>query len=303
MYKNLNSDLIGISGRQSEIIELALTYGFAGIDIDMADLVRRVQRTSFDSATRFLTSSKLKIGGWEVPICLDSDDATFAEKLGQLSVVAEIAGRCNATTATLKIPSATNRLPFPEYFEVIRKRIQDVANALSKDGVRVALYFCALPLLEKKQFTFVNNAETFLALLGACNNPHVGFAFDSWAWQISGGAADQFEDLPINRALAVRVADYSEDVDLRTVTINDRQLPGQGKSVDNTRYLKSFVEAKLDIPVTAMSAAPVVGVTREVHVANTQNALDALFSEAGLTVSRRKPEALAEAASSSDQTL
>ena len=41
MYKNLNTEILGITGRQSEIIELALTYGFRGIEIDIADLRRR----------------------------------------------------------------------------------------------------------------------------------------------------------------------------------------------------------------------------------------------------------------------
>jgi hypothetical protein len=35
MYKNLNTAALGITGRQSELIELALTYGFRGLDLDM----------------------------------------------------------------------------------------------------------------------------------------------------------------------------------------------------------------------------------------------------------------------------
>ena len=88
MYKNLNCDLLGISGRQSEIIELALTYGFRGIEIDMDDLVKRCGRGSFESASRFLASSKLKIAGFDAPINLDSDDETFTTPHAQLNAVA-----------------------------------------------------------------------------------------------------------------------------------------------------------------------------------------------------------------------
>jgi chitinase len=41
MYKNLNATVLGVSGRQSELIELAMTYGFRGLDIDIVDLVKR----------------------------------------------------------------------------------------------------------------------------------------------------------------------------------------------------------------------------------------------------------------------
>ena len=35
MFLNLNAQSLGVSGRQSELIELALTYGFKGIDTDI----------------------------------------------------------------------------------------------------------------------------------------------------------------------------------------------------------------------------------------------------------------------------
>ncbi len=80
MYKNLNPEMLGITGRQSEIIELALTYGFRGIDIDMVDLVKRCSRSSFESSARFLVSSKLKVGGFEAPIDIDADDESYASQ-------------------------------------------------------------------------------------------------------------------------------------------------------------------------------------------------------------------------------
>ncbi len=35
MLKNFSPQSLGINGRQSELIELALTYGFTSMDIDM----------------------------------------------------------------------------------------------------------------------------------------------------------------------------------------------------------------------------------------------------------------------------
>jgi len=59
MYKNLNAAALGISGRQSELIELAMTFGFQGLDIDALDLEKRSARTDFQKASRFLLSSKM----------------------------------------------------------------------------------------------------------------------------------------------------------------------------------------------------------------------------------------------------
>ncbi len=150
MYKNLNAGLIGISGRQSELIELALTYGFRGIDIDLLDLVKRSQRGSFESAARFLTSGKLKLSGFEAPIDLDADDATFATQLAGLAVAAEVAKRVGAVAALLRVPPATDRLPFHEFFAVITKRIDQIAAVFGKEDVQVALYFTAIPATQKE---------------------------------------------------------------------------------------------------------------------------------------------------------
>ncbi|HAC92895.1 MAG TPA: xylose isomerase, partial [Planctomycetaceae bacterium] len=38
MYKLLDTDLLELTGRQSEVIEIAMTYGFSGINVDMVDL-------------------------------------------------------------------------------------------------------------------------------------------------------------------------------------------------------------------------------------------------------------------------
>ncbi|MEM0927575.1 MAG: hypothetical protein AAGJ83_16130, partial [Planctomycetota bacterium] len=54
MLKNFSPTSLGINGRQSELIELALTYGFSSMDIDMYEMLRRSQRTSADDAAKFL---------------------------------------------------------------------------------------------------------------------------------------------------------------------------------------------------------------------------------------------------------
>ena len=41
VFKNLVGEGLGVSGRQNEMIELALTFGYRGLDVDMNDMVGR----------------------------------------------------------------------------------------------------------------------------------------------------------------------------------------------------------------------------------------------------------------------
>ena len=60
MFKNLNAKFLGISGTQSELIELALTYGFDSIDFDVVDFANRAKLRGMDYARRLFDSAKLR---------------------------------------------------------------------------------------------------------------------------------------------------------------------------------------------------------------------------------------------------
>ena len=294
MYKNLNTDLLMITGRQSEIIELALTYGFRSITIDMDDLVKRCQRTSFESATKFLVSSKLKIGGFDLPIDLDADDETFSKSLAALNGVAEIAARTDATTAVANIPNGTDRLPYPEYFDVIRRRVDEVASVLEKEGVKLAIAFSAIPAPdEEKQFKFVRDVEGFLALFRACTSKNVYFVFDAWNWFVGGGTEEQLDAVGLARVAIVRLADCSEGVDAAAATMDDCLLPTSTGVIDCISYLRKFATAGLSLPVSAAGRTQ-ESATRDALIGQAQDALDKCFSEAGLPSQTRKPEMFME---------
>jgi sugar phosphate isomerase/epimerase len=294
VYKNLNSDLLAISGRQSEIIELALTYGFRGIDIDMVDLVKRCGRSSFESSARFLVSSKLKIGGFETPIDLDCDDETYATKLAALNGVAEIAGRAGAHTTYLILPTGTNRLPYPEYFDVIRKRIDEIAAIFAKEDIKLAIGFNAIPGPEEKQFKFVRDVEGFLASVRSCTSKNVYIIFDSWNWHLGGGTEAKLDELGVERVAMLRLADCKENVDAAAATQDDCLLPSSTGVIDCVAYLKKFADIEAKLPVSAMGKPLNQTPTRDALVGLTQDALDKTFSEAGLPSHTRKPDTFVE---------
>src|SRR5690606_7468447 len=145
-----------ISGRQSELIELALTYGFRGLDVDMADLAKRARNTSIEQAIRFLESAKIKIGGFDLPVNLRADEATFTQQLAQLNQVCETAAALKAQRAFTIIAPASDDLPFQPNFELHRQRLAQVAETLAKYNIRLAVGIQPTPALrENKNHTFI----------------------------------------------------------------------------------------------------------------------------------------------------
>ncbi len=296
MYKNLNPLAIGVSGRQSELIELALTYGFKGIEIDLADLVKRSHRATFEKAARFLTSAKIKVGGFETPVDLDDEDKTYATKLSALPEAAEIANRVGATTALIRVPAATDRAAYPQYFDVVRKRIDEIAQVFAAQGLNLALTFSASSDAGAgKQFKFVNDVEGFLALFRGCTAKNVGVALDTWSFHVGGGSFNQLAEIPAERVHSLRVADISEKVDVKKATTKNRLMPGIGGVIDNVGIVSHFAKAGYKGPITPMGHSNnSSGMTRDSLVAAAQDALDKVLQEAGVPTQTRKPEMFSE---------
>ncbi len=296
MYKILDTNLLEITGRQSEIIELALTYGFGGINVDMVDLFKRCQRSSFENASRFLVSSKLVVASFQAPISLDDDDATFASRMEELKGIAQVAGRCQAKAAVVSVPNGTNRLPYHEYFDVIRKRIDQVAEVLAGHGVRLALRLQSIASVEEKQFKFVREVEEFVALVRSCSSKNVGVVLDSWNWHLGRGKPAHLDAIGLDRVALVYLADCKEGVDAAAATDEDRLLPGSTGVIDNIGWLKKLGPRELGI--AAFGAPANETVTRDSLIAQIQESLNEVLSLAGFSTSSRNPEAFVATAAS-----
>lgn len=296
MFKNLNATVLGVSGRQSELIELAMTYGFKGLDIDLGDLVKRTQRASFELAAKYLSSAQMKIGSFEIPIDLDSDDATFAKVIAGLPTGAEIAGKAGALTGNLRLPAATDRLPYHEYFEVIRKRVDQVAEICNAHGIRVGIYFsAAIENRQGKQFQFIKDVEGYLAFFKACTGSNVCLTIDSWNWTVGGGTTAQLAAIPADRIVGLRLADAAEGIDFADAKLEQRLMPGSHGVIDNVGIVSHLAKAGYEGPLSAYGhMSSVAGKTRDAIVSLAQDSLDNVLSTAGLPTFTRKPELVGE---------
>lgn len=296
MYKNLNATVLGVSGRQSELIELAMTYGFKGLDIDIVDLVKRTQRSEFEKASRYLISSKMHVSGFETPIDLDTDDGSFAKSLASLPLTVEIAGKVGARAGFLRLPAATDRLPFHEYFEVLRKRVDQIAAIFEKNNVLLGLYFSAAKeSREGRQFKFVQDVESFLAFFKACTNPSIGIVIDTFNWTVGGGTFDQLASIPGDRIAALRLVDTATLPSLEDASLKMRQMPGTSGVIDNVRFVSMLSKAGYNGPITSFAhASNFENMTRDSIVAKSQDALDSVLASAGLPTFTRRPEMIIE---------
>ncbi len=215
MFKNLNPLAIGVSGHQSEIIELALTYGFAGMDLNMAEFTSRARLKGMPYAKRLIESAKIRIGTFSLPIDWDSDDAAFQSDLKKLPELANCAAELGCTRCTATLAPAGDARPYHENFEFHRRRFHDICAVLKPAGIRLAVGFQAAESLRQNQaFQFIHNLDALTLLVNMAAEPNIGLLLDIWDVVAAGGSIDAVRKLPREQIVAVQVADMPANVPL-----------------------------------------------------------------------------------------
>jgi len=293
MFKNLSPSAIGVFGRQSELVEIALTHRFKGLEIDITEVLRRAQGTNAQQAGRYLSSAAMRIGGFELPIRWAGEEKDFRADLAQAGLILEIcavlgADRCYTTLA----PTCEQR-PFHENFQFCVERLRQVADVLAPSNVRLALNFLAAQSDRADGgFEFIHQAEPLLLLINSVQRDNVGLLLDAWHWQVGGGDLEKLRTLRGEQVVSVRLSDIPAGTDLANITNDQRAVPGEGGAIDAASYVSALDEMGFDGPVAVASWPGLSkGQTRESIVSKASAILDSLLAN----VSGDKPVAAAGA--------
>lgn len=296
MYKNFSPAALGITGRQSELIELALTYGFRGFDIDMADMRRRAGRSTPDDAFKYLKATDLLIGGFNAEVDLDAEDDVYKSQLAGLHPTSDLAARWKARYACILLPAATDRAAYPEYFDVIRARLTQIAEVLGARKLKLAIGFSAgKEMSHGKEFPFINNAEGLIAMVKAISADNVGMIVDSFDWLVSGSTLAQVAVLNPKSIVTVRLGSVLPGVDLKTTTSDDRVLPVLEGPLSHVAFVMKLKEIGFDGPIGPSASGSQYKVeTREFIVSTGQEAIDEILTQAGIVVPPRPKDLVSQ---------
>jgi sugar phosphate isomerase/epimerase len=290
MFKNLSPSALGVSGHQSEVIELALTYGFEGMELNIADFATRVRLKGMAYARRLIDSAKIRIGAFALPVDWQASDDDFQKAVKKLPEFAQVAAEIGCTRCLSLLAPGSDSRPYHENFEFHRHRVAEVCAALEPAGVRLALGFQAADYLRKNQaFQFIHDLDALSLLLSMVGAKNVGLLLDTWDFFASGATIESLRKLPREQIVAVQVADLPAEVAPAELGENSRWLPGgDGGRIDFAAVLTALSEKLYDGPVTAKPSRGAFQTRRrDAVVKQTGEAMDRIWRSAGLTYERK----------------
>ena len=300
MYRSLNVETLGITGRQSELIELALSFRFKGLDICMETFARQVESRGQEYATRCLDSARncpvgLQIGVWPLPISWDAEEDRIKEQITKIPALANVAKTIDATRCITVLPPGSNTMQMKESFDFYSEKLNEIGELLSPHGISLGVGFMgAVKAQEGLEMISVSNVEKYTALMSTVNASNVGYYIDTWNWHLGGGTTDQIVELGADKIVAISVADVPSGVELAAVELNQRLLPSTDGVIPHADLLNKLHELECDAPVTPQpNTSQYRGITRDKIVKLAAEQLRSVWPSAELL---EEAEAEAEAA-------
>lgn len=293
MFKNLDAKALGLLATQSETIELALSFGFRGIDLDIADFAGEVKTSGLPRARRLLDSAKLRIGTFPLPIEWQRE-AGFEAELAKLGELAGLAASIGARRALTVVAPANDERPYHENFEFYGRRLTELGSALEPHGIHLGVGFDASEAARHgKTFEFVRDFDALLVLLSTVQAENVGLWLDLWQIWASGGSVDDARGkLAPGKVVAVSLSD-ADGTQPDPRHPDSHRLPGECGTIDSVAVLARLLEIGYDGPVTPIPGSNLSGMRREQIVKLAGERLDGVWKAAGIVPAGKAPVAAA----------
>jgi len=256
MYKILNSQGLGVGGRQNELIELALTYGFNGVEVDVVDLVGRHDTLGKEFACQFLQSASTDMATFCLPFQLDGTDEQYAASIAKIDTILDLAQTLGAKQCYVKIKPTSKNFTFQENFEKHQSRLQVIGEKFAAAGIRVGVTLQAAGVkVGEGEYKFVHTAEEILTLAKTVGNDNVGLCLDAWEWVVGGGTLEQLKSVDTKLITELRLADLAEGVDPAKATKKDRTaLPGDNEGSFSFALTQQLIASGYDGPISVATA-------------------------------------------------
>ncbi len=288
MFRNLSTVGLPLSGRPSELIELALSFGFDAMDIDIVDLKQQADVYGVPHARRLMVSARLKSGTFQLPVHLDADAATYEQEMAALPKLLEMAEAAEAKRAVATIAPASDEHSFKDFFELHRSRLHDIGDLLAKHDISLGLNVRPeAEAREGKAFSFIHTFEGLLGLVLVAHE-RVGAIADSWVFHVTGEPLDLISKVPQGRLVEVRLSDAPRDTEASALTTVQRLMPGDTGVISMSAILSQANTAGFDGPVTPWAdRTALAGRGREKIVRVAGDRLEQAWKEAGLPIAPR----------------
>lgn len=248
-YKTLGPGSLGVKADSRRSLELAVRYGFEGIEPRPGDF-ENASDAGIGEWLEEMKSKGVRYGAAGLPADFRGDDDRFRKDLEQLPRRAALLRRLGVTRAATWITPGHPELPFAENFERHRKRLGECARVLKDHGLRLGLEFVGPKTSRARaRHPFIHDQKGMMELAAAIGTGNVGLLLDSWHWYTSHGTVEGLRKLRNEDVVHVHVNDAPPGIPVDEQVDNRRRLPTATGVIDLKGFINALAGIGYDGPV------------------------------------------------------
>ncbi len=277
-FKTLGAGSLGVKADSRRALELAVQYGFEGIDPRPGDF-EKASEADLGAWLEAMKAKGIRYGAAGLPVDFRGDDDRFRKDLDLLPGRAALLRRLGVTRTATWITPGHPDLPFAENFERHRKRLGEAARVLKDQGLRLGLEFVGPKTSRARaRHPFIHDQKGMMELASAIGTGNVGLLLDSWHWYTSHGTAEDLLKLRNEDVVHVHVNDAPAGIPVDEQIDNRRRLPATTGVIDLKGFVNALVRIGYDGPVECEPFdADLRALEERAILEQTRDALDRLW--------------------------
>lgn len=253
MFINFSPSDVKIQVDFNETVRLATKHGFAGTNLNLAEIARLPDP---ESAAMKVKDAGLQWGAFGLSIEFRKDQASYDKDLAGLQKLLPVAKRIGAQLAFTCIVPGHNELDYEANYQQHVERLAPVAQMLADHDIRLALEFIGPKTLRDTfRHGFIHTADKMLEFAGditPTGAANVGLLVDSYHVYTSAATEEYLDThLTHDNVFYVHVNDArpnrsrDEQMDL------ERLLPCESGIIDSAAFVRILRRINYEGPVTA----------------------------------------------------
>lgn len=247
MYKALSTDCIGFALPLTEVARTISAQGYDGFWFNF----ERDLEISPAETNDILVRNSLRPAGFQMPVNLRKDRATFDEDVRKLPDVAAYAREIGLDRCITAIAPGSDERDYAENFEHHRAMLAEVAGVLDDYGIMIGLEFVGTPEKRRtRRFEFIHTLDQMLELCTAVGVDRCGLVLDIWHWEMAGQSITDFRKVaaPV-RIAVVHINDAPGGKRPEEQVDAERCLPGETGVLDIDSFFREITALNYDGPV------------------------------------------------------
>ncbi|MGH9574227.1 MAG: sugar phosphate isomerase/epimerase family protein [Candidatus Acidiferrales bacterium] len=251
-YSNLAIGLLGpFHQTLPETMELAIKYGFEGIDPN-AEYFGSLSDDDLKRLQEKMEANHLKFGAAGLPVDFRRDEASFSDSLKKFPATADSLKRAGVARVSTWFAPASNELTYLQNFRQHAYRMRECALILADRGQRLGFEYVAprSSRMRGKQ-PFIHCMAEMKELIAAIGTDNVGFRLDSWHWFNAEETARDILSLRGSDVVTVDLNDAPVGLTLDQYNDGQRELPAATGVIPVKSFLDALAQIGYDGPIQA----------------------------------------------------